>query len=83
MYKESAVTMIQSGRFGKYENLLPPPAMEDQTSSSNVYRLAVPENWTEGTADSSRSPYGSSTIQCDKQLAQINSTLKVQEPYIT
>jgi len=83
MYKEPVVTVIQSGRFGKYENLLTPPTMEDQTSSSKLYRMAIPENWTEGTADSYRGSYGSSTIQCDKQLALISSTLKIEEQYIT
>ena len=30
MYKEPVVTMIQSERFGKYENLLPPPDIQQQ-----------------------------------------------------
>jgi hypothetical protein len=68
------VNMIQSGRFGEYENLLPPPAIEDQTFSSNLYRQAVAENLTEGTAESSRDFDGSSTRKCGKQLALINLT---------
>jgi hypothetical protein len=66
--------MIQSGCFGEQENLLPPPAMEDQISGSNLYRQVVAENLTEGTADRSRGFDGSATIKCDKQLALINPT---------